>query len=65
MRLALLILPGLAAGWVKVYLPADNHPNVPHLVNKVTFVCSFAATVIAAGQLLDIGIPRQIRQPTI
>ncbi|HEX3684760.1 MAG TPA: hypothetical protein VHU83_19645 [Bryobacteraceae bacterium] len=52
LRLALLILTGIAAVWVKLYLPVDNHPKALHLFNRVTFVCSFAATVIAAGAAL-------------
>src|SRR5882757_976504 len=29
LRLALLILTGLAVVWIKLYLPEDNHPKAP------------------------------------
>jgi hypothetical protein len=54
LRLSLLILTGLSAVWLKLYLPDTGRPKLPPLplLNSVTYLCSFAATMIAAGAAL-------------
>jgi hypothetical protein len=52
LRLALLVLTGISAVWLKVYLPADGHATVTSLVTKIAFISSFAATIVAAGAAL-------------
>ena len=46
LRLALLILTGLSAVWLKVYLPSSQTP--PPNLSKASFVLSFAVTTLSA-----------------
>lgn len=51
LRLPLLILTGLSAVWLKLYLPIP-HANPLPLVSGLSFVLSFALTAAAAGAAL-------------
>jgi hypothetical protein len=52
LRLALLVLGGMAAVWIKLYLPADGHAKGMSLINRIIFISSFAATTVAGGEAL-------------
>ena len=51
LRLALLIITGLAAVWLKLYLKPDANQSLPWF-NRISFALSFMANTIAAGTAL-------------
>jgi hypothetical protein len=51
LRLALLVLTGLSAVWLKVYLPNGHTPAVP-LRMSILFLSAFASAALSAGAAL-------------
>jgi hypothetical protein len=51
LRLALLVLTGLSAVWLKVYLP-EEHTRVVPLRMSILFLSAFASAALSAGAAL-------------
>lgn len=52
LRLALLVLTGLAIVWLKLYLPSDSHQSPIAFRTTVLFLLAFASTAFSAGAAL-------------
>lgn len=52
LRLALLVLTGLSAVWLKVYMPNDGHTHPVPFRMSILFLSAFASASLSAGAAL-------------